>query len=101
MLRITTIENTDQVLLKLEGKLSGAWVVELETCWREIFAKLGERSLLIDLTGVQSMDAAGRCTLALIHMHGTQLIASGCGAQMIQDIIDHWPVRSATESGKP
>jgi hypothetical protein len=101
MLRITTNENADRVLMKLEGRLVGPWVAELETCWRGMFANLGRRSLSIDLTGVRSMDAAGRCTLALLHLHGAQLLATGCGSsQTIKDIIDSWPA-DTTPLGQP
>jgi hypothetical protein len=34
MLRITVHDTPQQVTLKLEGSLTGSWVVELEDCWR-------------------------------------------------------------------
>jgi hypothetical protein len=34
MLKITMLDAGDRVRLELEGKLSGAWVPELEECWR-------------------------------------------------------------------
>jgi hypothetical protein len=34
MLRITVQRSPTQVRLKLEGNLAGAWVTELEECWR-------------------------------------------------------------------
>ncbi len=36
MLKITVQHSPSEVRLKLEGNLAGAWVTELEDCWRSI-----------------------------------------------------------------
>lgn len=70
MLRISTHEEPDATTLKLEGKVIGPWVEELDRAWRLAAAALGSRRLVVDLSGVTQMCAGGRQVLADIH-HGT------------------------------
>jgi anti-anti-sigma regulatory factor len=92
MLRITlniTLNNgSDRLELKLEGKLAGAWVRELEECWRK--ATLNRRSctLWVDLTGVDYVDTAGRYLLALMHQAGARFLASGCAMLALVEEIE-------------
>jgi anti-anti-sigma regulatory factor len=74
MLRITTHENADMVRLTLEGVLKGAWVPEMEQCWRRVTSDRN-KALVVDLTDVEYVDTAGRYLLALIHAHGASFIA--------------------------
>ena len=101
MLRITVQDAADQLRLELEGRLSGAWVAELEDCWRASVPILGGRQLWVDLTGVECVDAAGRYLLALMHKSGVRFITSGClmGA-LVQEIAGDWPVQSRVRSRK-
>src|ERR1700730_11950967 len=77
MLKITVQQSRSEVRLKLEGNLAGAWVTELEDCWRSTHAILAGRSLCVDLLAVEQVDRAGRYLLALLRRNGAQLIASG------------------------
>jgi anti-anti-sigma regulatory factor len=74
MLRITTHEDAKAVRLKLEGMLKGAWVLEMEQCWRRA-SSIHDKALVVDLTDVEYVDTAGRYLLALIHAHGASFIA--------------------------
>ena len=78
MLRITTCHDPHTLTLQLEGKLSGAWVRELEECWRGALAGLSEPILRIDLTEVTSIDAAGRACLEAMHRQGAEFVAADC-----------------------
>ena len=91
MLRITSNEAPDRLVLKLEGKLVGAWVPELESCSRSTVTRSGSRPLVVDITDVQCIDAAGRYTLALLHLCGAQLTASGPMSDLVHEIIKSWP----------
>jgi anti-anti-sigma regulatory factor len=74
MLKITTKEDNLTVRLKLEGKLKGTWVPEMERSWRN--ATPGQnKALIIDLTDVEYVDIAGRYLLALMHAHGASFVA--------------------------
>ncbi len=77
MLRITVEHSPSQVRLKLEGNLAGAWVAELEDCWRSAHSILNGRSLCVDLSAVEQVDRAGRYLLALMRGNRARLIAPG------------------------
>jgi outer membrane protein len=87
MLRITTTDTDEKVTLKLEGKLSGPWVEEFERCWHmsaDIYSKKG---LVVDLSGVTFVDAAGKKLLCSISSEGAQLVGSGLMPKSLIDEI--------------
>jgi ABC-type transporter Mla MlaB component len=92
MLRITVLDGPDEVILKLEGSLTGTWVAELEDCWRAAQRTLGGRALRLDLTAVQRVDRAGTYLLALLRRSGVQLIAAGTVmTELVHSITGDWP----------
>jgi anti-anti-sigma regulatory factor len=74
MLKITTNEDHRTVRLKLEGKLKGTWVPEMERSWRNTTPSRN-KSLIVDLTDVEYVDIAGRYLLALMHAYGASFVA--------------------------
>ena len=74
MLRITSHEGAEAIHLKLEGTLKGAWVPEMERSWREARSNR-DKALIVDLTDVEFVDAAGKYLLALMHAHGVRFVA--------------------------
>ena len=91
MLRITVHETPQQITLKLEGSLTGSWVMELEDCWRAASSNPAGRLLCLDLTDVDNVDNAGTYLLALLHNRGVQLIASGLVmTELVADIKKQW-----------
>jgi hypothetical protein len=92
MLRITVEPELDQIRLKLEGDLSGAWVVEVEESWLAAYSIRGDRPLYLDLTGVKHVDRAGRYLLGLLRCSGAHLVASGVEmAELVRTIQHDWP----------
>ena len=77
MLRITIDENSDTVVLRLEGSLIGPWVKDVEACWRNVFAAIGTRSVQIDLSAVQFMDTEGGALLTRMYNAGFRLSGDG------------------------
>src|SRR3974390_2794781 len=75
MLLITIEESPKSVTLRLEGKLIGPWVEEVEQCWRKVFATLGCRTVLVDLSAVDLVDPAGRSLLARMREAGFRMEA--------------------------
>lgn len=89
MLRITLNNGSDRLQLKLEGKLAGAWVPELEECWRKATFNRRGCTLWVDLTGVDYVDTAGRYLLSLMHQAGVYFVASGCAiSALVEEIKD-------------
>ena len=75
MLRITVDEGDSAIHLKLEGRLTGAWVTELERCWRPYSDGFPRRRLVVDLSSTDFVDLAGKYLLALMHQRGATFTA--------------------------
>jgi outer membrane protein TolC/ABC-type transporter Mla MlaB component len=105
MLRITTDETGGKITLKLEGKLSGPWVEELECCWRMTMDIYKDKGFVVDLSGVTFVDAAGKKFLCSIAHGGVQLVGSGLMPKsLIDEICKGKPVAKSGSSpgaGKP
>ncbi len=78
MLRITVHHAPGALTFRLEGRLVGPWVRELEECWRGALAGGHQPTLRVDLTGLTSVDAAGRVCLAALHHQGAEFRAADC-----------------------
>ncbi len=85
MLRITVTGDSETRTCKLEGKVCGPWVAELDHSWRTELA--GSPGLVVDLGGVSFVDAAGKALLARMHARGAKLLASTPFTQGIVDEI--------------
>src|SRR5882672_1473063 len=57
VLRVTTRIDSRLVV---EGRLAGACVGELERCWQAIASRESAESILVDLSSVTFVDAAGK-----------------------------------------
>jgi anti-anti-sigma regulatory factor len=78
MLRITVDDQPRTINFQVEGSLAGSWSRVLEECWQETLARQSKPMVLIDLTGVTFIDAAGRACLAAMHRQGAEFIAPDC-----------------------
>ena len=67
MLRITTNDHPRVLTLRLEGRLEGPWVLELEHCWRHALNGGNTPTVRVDLSDVTYIDAAGKARLAEMH----------------------------------
>jgi ABC-type transporter Mla MlaB component len=78
MLRITVNDSRRALTFQLEGRLAGPWVRVLEECWQSAPAGWRKPTRRVDLTGVTSIDAAGRACLAALHRQGAEFVAADC-----------------------
>ena len=78
MLRITVDDQPRALRFQVEGSLAGSWLRVLEECWQETLSRQSKPMVLIDLTGVTFIDAAGRACLAAMHRQGAEFIAPDC-----------------------
>jgi anti-anti-sigma regulatory factor len=74
MLKITLHDSAGEFRLKLEGRLAGAWVRELELCWRTASSTTNGRRTVVDLADVDFVDPSGEETLGKMHAEGVELI---------------------------
>ena len=75
MLKITLHDTALEFRLKLEGRLSGAWVRELEQCWRTASSTTEGRKTVVDLAEVDFIDPAGQNLLSRMHTEGVEMEA--------------------------
>ena len=88
MFRITLHDADDVLVMKLEGSLSGAWVVEAGLVWRQITARRS-RPIRVDLTGVCHVDGDGRKLMTLMHLEDAQFVTAGCEMpEIVREIAD-------------
>jgi ABC-type transporter Mla MlaB component len=78
MFRITTRGADGELVLTLEGYLTGPCVEELERCWHSVVSQAPGALLRVDLTGLWRVDAAGRDLLSEMYRTGARLVAKGC-----------------------
>ncbi len=75
MLRVTVEDLGTALRLKVEGRLAGAWVPELEQSWRRLIRRSPGVGLIVDLTDTEFVDLAGTYLLSLMYRSGVQLRA--------------------------
>ena len=85
MMKIQMQELDDQLILQVEGRLAGAFVPELENCWRAARASQPNRKIAVDLKNVTCVDRAGRYLLQLLHGNGVGFLRAGLA---IQDVLE-------------
>src|SRR5208337_2129537 len=76
MLRVTVEDLETALRLKVEGRLAGAWVPELEQSWRTLIRRSPGVSLIVDLTDTEFVDLAGTYLLSLMYRSGVRLRAN-------------------------
>ena len=87
MLRITVHDEPGSLTFQLEGSLVGPLLRELEKCWQNELAAQRKTILRVDLTGVTSINAAGKACLANLHRQGAEFVAADCLTKAIVDEI--------------
>jgi anti-anti-sigma regulatory factor len=77
MLRISTDTTQEGTLIKVEGKLAGPLVLELERIWLEVRAGDFARPIIVDLCGVTSVDGKGKGALRMMCDEGVSFKSCG------------------------
>ena len=76
MLRVTVVEGQSEMRVVVEGMLGAAGISELESAWRQ--AKQAWRGrIVIDLSGMTSIDSSGQAALLVMICEGARLTARG------------------------
>ena len=73
MLRITIDSQSEIATLRLEGKLSGPWVSELQHSWDELRCEAPQRPVAVDLSEVTYVSPEGKTLLESIWREGAKL----------------------------
>lgn len=84
MLRITLTRESEPPTLKLEGKLSGPWVNELEHAWSEFSQPEPARTaVVVDISDVTFISSAGQKLLRSMFKQGADLQSRSLMTQFI------------------
>lgn len=84
MLRITLVRESELPTLKLEGRLMGPWVSELEHTWSEALKEDGPaRSVTVDLSDVTFISSEGQKLLKSMLAQGADLQSRSLMSQFI------------------
>ncbi len=78
MLKITLEQNSRSTTLRVEGRLAGPWVHELEQAWRTASPEAADGRVAVDLTDVTFVGEEGKALLETMHAQGARLKATGC-----------------------
>jgi len=89
MLRISTDTAAQGSLIKVEGKLAGSLVLELERIWREVRARDLSAPTIVDLCGVTFIDAKGKGVLRMMCEGGASFRSCGPDITATVDAIKH------------
>jgi len=90
MLRITTIDKGEVTVFRLEGRLSGDWVDELERFWTETNAADSARKLRVDVTDVEFVDERGKVLLERMLLEGTEVHPGNpFMTSVVAEIVEH------------
>jgi hypothetical protein len=84
MLKITLLDSSSELRLRLEGRLCGAWVGELRQCWQTASSTTAGRETVADLRELDFIDTAGRELLGEMHRAGVRLQAA---TPLIRDMV--------------
>lgn len=76
MLRITVEPEREKTTIRLEGRLQGPWVRELERVWLEESEKTSGGNITLDLSDLTAIDDAGRYLLTVMQRDGAHFIAA-------------------------
>jgi len=99
MLRITTENSLRPKEIKLEGKLAGVWVDEVERTWQAIAGDRSRKPVLVDLCGVTFIDAEGK--KLLIRMSGEGALFRCCGPDVTATVEAAKREASSDPSSRP
>jgi hypothetical protein len=98
MLRITVQDKPRALTFQVEGRLAGPWLRELEECWQNALAGPHKPVLRVDLTGVSSINAAGKACLAALHRQGAEFVAADC---VTKDVVAEITQAPLPDCGSP
>jgi len=89
MLRITVDKTSHTTTLRVEGRLTGPWVGELERAWHGLTAGPNDNHLSVDLTDVTFVGEEGKRLLEEMYGEGAKLKASGCATRRLVEEIGY------------
>jgi len=94
MLRISTVDTPSQRTLVVEGTLTGPWVAELRTTWRNANRELGGRKLAVDLSNLTVISREGEGAIFDLMKEGAKF---SCGGVLTRHVLKELARRKQQE----
>jgi hypothetical protein len=88
MLKITIEKGARSTTLRVEGRLTGPWVNELERAWHGLAAD-HDGGVSVDLTDVTFVGEEGKRLLEEMYGDGAKLKATGCATRRLVEEIGY------------
>ncbi len=88
MFRACYSDTADAQRWTLHGRLTGVWVEEFRSCWKQAREQSHSARVIIDLKEVTVIDQAGQKLLAELRGAGANLIAAGVEHQHLLATLD-------------
>jgi len=86
-------------MIRVEGRLSGPWVEELEQSWSQAAAGRGGAGVQVELAGVSFIDENGKRLLRKMHLAGTPIVAAGCLTRAVVEEVEGKPLKNRPRLG--
>jgi len=83
MLKIQVRDLEDRIVLEVEGRLTGAFVPEVQSTWSRAVANRPGSRVQVDLKNVTCVDREGRTLLRSMHGQGVEFLRAGLATQDI------------------
>ncbi len=97
MLRITVQTEGNKTVLKLDGKITGPWIKELESCWEMLRQLQAGKPMVVDLSDVSFINPSGSQLLERMHREGAELLGEG---PLTRSIVEEIEGRATAAHGK-
>jgi anti-anti-sigma regulatory factor len=88
VLRITITDELKEQRWILQGRLSGPWVAQLKSNWKQSHDSNGDRKCVVDVSGVTFVDLDGERVLAVMMRDGAKFIATGVYTKHLLETIE-------------
>jgi anti-anti-sigma factor len=89
MFRATTERRGDVITIRIEGRLSGPCLSELENCCSQLTSGNGNRHVVIDLKEVTFVSSEGKQLLEKLFRAGAELTGDGLMTRALVEQITH------------
>jgi hypothetical protein len=77
MLKVTLHDSLEAITFQVEGRLVGAWAAELEQSWKTAALVRGNKTRIVDLTGILFIDGEGQRVLKTLFREGASFRTAG------------------------
>ena len=93
MLRISTEQEKNQIILRIEGKLINPWTKELERAWQVLADTLGTKKLFLDIRDTTFVDQSGLELLGrIVRMANAQMLADSPLTRQFADEVQQFRI---------